>query len=415
MSEENREQAEKWDVSRVRLDFPILQQTVHGQPLIYFDNAATTQKPQCVLSSMSDYYQMENANVHRGVHSLSERATKSYEDARKVIGRFINAAHSDEIIFTKGATEAINLVAQTFGQSVLKQGDEVLISEMEHHSNIVPWQFACERAGAKLNVIPVTDEGELDLNKYAELLTSRTKIVALVHVSNAIGTINPISKMIEMAHAKNIPVLIDGAQAAAHLTIDVQKLNCDFYVFSAHKVYGPTGAGILYGRTEWLERLPPYQGGGDMITEVTFEKSQFNKHPHKFEAGTPNMAGVIGLAKAIEYLNKIGMATIAAHENVLLQHATELLSHISGLKIIGTASQKVGVISFTLEGIHPHDIGTVLDHDGIAIRAGHHCAMPLMTRFNVPGTARASFGMYNTIDEVNALEKSIHKLKKLFS
>lgn len=403
-----------FDVIRRRVDFPILSQNIHGKPLVYLDNAATTQKPNQVLAAMNAYYQVNNANIHRGVHTLSVRATQEFEQARKTLQHFINAKHDHEIIFTKGTTDGINLVASTFGRSQLKAGDEILVSHMEHHSNIVPWQLICEQVGAILKVIPMNDAGDLDFNAYQGLLSSRTKMVAMAHVSNAIGTINPVKQFIEEAHQHAIPVLIDGAQAVPHMMVDVQELDCDFYVFSGHKMYGPTGIGVLYGKTKWLEKLPPYQGGGDMITQVSFEKTEFNKLPYKFEAGTPNIAAVIGFASAVHYMNTIGLAAINAHEASLLDYATCALEEIAGLEIIGKANQKAAVISFVMKDIHPHDIGTVLDHEGVAIRAGHHCAMPLMSRYNLPATARASFALYNTMHEIDGLVAALHKLQRLF-
>ena len=403
------------NVSLHRCDFKVLNQKINDHPLIYFDNAATTQKPDCVLEAMEFYYQCYNANIHRGVHSLSLRATNSYEEARKKIQQFIHAKQTHEIILTKGATEGINLVASTFGLTQLKEGDEVVLSGLEHHSNIVPWQLICQQVGATIKVIPVNDQGELDIGAFRTLLSPKTKIVAVAHVSNAIGTVTPVAAIIDIAHKyNNIPVLVDGAQAVPHMPIDVEKLDCDFYVFSSHKMYGPTGVGVLYGKTKWLEQLPPYQGGGDMIAEVSFEKTTFNKLPYKFEAGTPNIAGVIGLGYAIDYLNTLGMQNILEYENELLKYATKKLESIAGLKIIGTAQHKAAVISFVLDEIHPHDIGTVLDHEGIAIRAGHHCAMPLMTHFKIPATARVSFAFYNTKEEIDQLAAAIIKLKRLF-
>ncbi len=395
-------------------DFSILNRMIHGRPLIYFDNAATTQKPDKVLAAINHYYQTCNANIHRGVHALSVEATDAYEGVRKKVKTFINANSESEIIFTKGTTEGINLIAQCF-RAHLQKSDEIILSEMEHHSNIVPWQLLCEQVGAKIKVISVTDEGELDLNQYETLLTEKTKLVAISHVSNAIGTINPVEKIISLAHEKNIPVLIDGAQAVPHMPVDVQKLGCDFYVFSSHKMYGPTGVGVLYGNLKWLEQLPPYQGGGDMIAEVSFERTRYNKLPYKFEAGTPNIAGVVGLGAAIDYLNEIDLSRIENHEKTLLNYATEKLNQVEGLKIIGQALKKSAVISFMLDDIHPHDIGTVLDSEGIAIRAGHHCAMPLMARFNVPATARISFAMYNDKNEIDQLILTLIKLKGLFA
>lgn len=406
--------AETFDIETIRGDFPLLKQKVHNKPIIYFDNAATTQKPANVLSAMTAYYQHDNANIHRGVHLLSVRATEAYENSRRIIQQFINAQREEEIIFVRGATEAINLVAHCLSKIHLKAGDEIILSEMEHHSNIVPWQIVCEQIGASIKVIPVTDIGELDLEKFNQLITEKTKLVAISHVSNAIGTINPIKNVIDTAHQYNIPVLIDGAQAVPHLNVDVQKLNCDFYVFSGHKMYGPTGIGVLYGKSEWLEKFPPYQGGGDMIVEVSFNKTTYNKLPHKLEAGTPNIAGVIGLGAAVQYLTVMDLDKIAMHENELLKYASMRLQEINGLKIIGTASHKAAVISFVFDNIHPHDIGTILDHEGIAIRAGHHCAMPLMTRYNLSATARISFGLYNTFDEVDQCVAALIKLRKFF-
>ncbi len=404
-----------FDVDRVRKDFPLLRQQVHGKPLVYLDNAATSQKPQVVIDTLTRYYAEENSNVHRGVHFLSERATEAHEAARANVRRFLNAADTREVIFVRGATEGINLVAQSYGRTHIKPGDEIIISWMEHHSNIVPWQMLCEDKGAVLRVIPINDDGEVLLDEYERLLTPRTKFVALVHVSNALGTINPVKQMIEMAHRQRVPVLLDGAQAVAHLPVDVQELDCDFYVFSGHKVLGPTGIGILYGKADFLERMPPYQGGGDMILSVTFEKTRYNTLPYKFEAGTPHIAGVVGLGAAIDYLQGIGLDRIAAYEQGLLAYGTDVLSAIPGLRLIGTARGKAGVLSFVLEGIHAHDIGTVLDQQGVAIRAGHHCAMPVMQRFGVPATARASLAFYNTRGELDALGRAIRKAIELFS
>lgn len=403
-----------FDLGNIKAQFPILLQNINNKPLIYLDNAATTQKPTPVLASIMHYYQHDNANIHRGVHTLSVRATSAFEQGRTTIKEFINAKHDHEIIFTKGTTESINLVATVFANAQLKAGDEIIISEMEHHSNIVPWQLVRDRIGIFIRVIPVNDQGELDVAQYKNLFNPRTKLVAVAHVSNAIGTINPVKELVEIAHEHNVPILIDGAQAVPHLVVDVQDLNCDFYVFSSHKMYGPTGLGVLYGKSQWLEQLPPYQGGGDMITQVTFDKTTFNKLPHKFEAGTPHIEGVIGLASAIQFLQQVGIQKIKAHEEKLLAIGTDLLSKIKGLKIIGTAQDKAAVISFILADIHPHDIGTFLDHEGIAIRAGHHCAMPLLTRFNVPATARASFGLYNTVEDVEALYSALINLQRFF-
>jgi cysteine desulfurase/selenocysteine lyase len=402
-------------MEKIRQDFPVLHQKVHGKPLVYLDNAATTQKPQAVIDTILRYYRSENSNVHRGIHFLSEVATQAYEGARTRVRQFLHAAHDHEIIFTRGTTESINLVAHCYGRSAIKPGDEVLISAMEHHSNIVPWQMACEEKGARLRVIPITDAGELVLEEYERLLTDRTRLVGIVHVSNVLGTVNPVKQMIATAHERGIPVLVDGAQATPHMPVDVQDLGCDFYAFSGHKVYGPTGIGVLYGRDDLLETMPPYQGGGDMIRAVTFEKTVYNSLPHKFEAGTPHVEGAIGLAAAIEYVQRIGLTQIAAYEKELLAYGTELLSAIPGLRILGTAKDKASVLSFVLEDIHAHDIGTILDHEGIAIRAGHHCAMPLMKRFGVPATARASLAFYNTREELEALAKGIHKVKEVFA
>jgi cysteine desulfurase / selenocysteine lyase len=404
-----------FDVGRIRADFPLLRQQIHGKPLVYLDNAATSQKPQGVIATLTRYYAEENSNVHRGVHLLSERATEAYEAGRATVQRFLNAADTREIIFVRGATEGINLVAQSYGRAYITAGDEIIISGMEHHSNIVPWQMLCEEKGAVLRVVPINDDGEVLLDEYARLLNARTKFVALVHVSNALGTINPVKQMIEMAHRQRVPVLLDGAQAVAHLPVDVQELDCDFYVFSGHKVLGPTGIGILYGKADFLEGMPPYQGGGDMILSVTFEKTRYNTLPYKFEAGTPHIAGVVGLGAALDYLRGIGFDRIAAYEQALLAYGTDVLSAIPGLRLIGTAKKKAGVLSFVLDGIHAHDIGTILDQEGIAIRAGHHCAMPAMERFGVPATARASLAFYNTRGELDALGRAIRKAIELFS
>jgi len=404
-----------FDVQKVRRDFPILRRRVGDRNLVYLDNAATSQKPQAVIDAISQYYELDNANIHRGVHFLSERATEEYEGARKKVQLFLNAADASEIIFVRGATEAINLVAQTHGRTNLRAGDEVLISAMEHHSNIVPWQILCEEKGARLRVVPISDSGELMLEEFGRLMGPRTKIVAITHVSNALGTIVPVQRIIEMAHRENIPVLVDGAQAVPHLKVDVQAVDSDFYVFSGHKVYGPTGIGVLYGKSALLNAMPPYQGGGDMISSVTFEKTTYNKLPYKFEAGTPHMAGAIGLGAAIEYVNGLGMDNIAAHEHKLLAYATETVSAIPGIRLIGTAKEKAGVLSFLLDSIHPHDIGTILDQEGIAIRTGHHCAQPVMQRFGIAATARASFALYNTREEVDALVEGIQKVREVFA
>jgi cysteine desulfurase / selenocysteine lyase len=403
-----------FDVERIRNDFPILKQQVHGKPLVYLDNAATSQKPQVVIDTVTQYYLAQNSNVHRGVHFLSEQATQAFEGARAKVARFLNASNAREVIFVRGATEGINLVAQSYGRTFIKAGDEILISAMEHHSNIVPWQMLCEQIGARLRVIPFNYDGELFLDEYERLLNEWTKLVAVVHVSNALGTINPIKQIIGMAHRRGIPVLVDGAQAVPHMRVDVQDLNCDFYTFSGHKLFGPTGIGVLYGKADLLEAMPPYQGGGDMISAVTFEKTHYNTLPYKFEAGTPDIAGVIGLGVAIDYLSEIGLDAITAYEHELLTYATDALSTIKDVRIIGTAREKAGVLSFVLDGIHAHDIGTILDHEGIAIRAGHHCAMPVMQRFGVPATARASLAFYNTKEEVDALIRAIHKVIEVF-
>jgi cysteine desulfurase / selenocysteine lyase len=401
------------DILRIagcRHHFPLLRQLVNGKPLVYFDNAATSQKPQAVIDAMVQYYETVNSNIHRGVHYLSERATEAYESVRVKVRDFINAGDQKEIIFVRGATEAINLVAHSFGRRFIRPGDEVLISEMEHHSNIVPWQILCESLDAKLRVIPMNDRGELMVDAYEQLLGERTKIVGITHVSNALGTINPIREMIATAHARNIPVLIDGAQAVPHIRVDVRALDCDFYAFSAHKMFGPTGVGVLYGKQKWLEAMPPYQGGGDMIKSVTFEKTIYNDLPHKFEAGTPNIGGGIGLGAAIDYLNELDPDAMQQLEHELLAYATERILTVPGVRIFGTAEKKAGVLSFALEGIHPHDIGTILDVEGVAIRTGHHCAQPVMKHFGIPATARASFAFYNTKEEVDAFIKALHKV-----
>jgi len=402
------------DPETVRGDFPILKQTVYGKPLVYLDNAATSQKPQAVIDAMANYYSMDNSNIHRGVHLLSERATKAYEETREKVRRFINAAETKEIIFTRGTTEAINLVANSYGRANVKTGDEVLISAMEHHSNIVPWQILCDEKGARLRVAPINDDGELILEEFEKLVSEKTKLVSVVHVSNALGTINPIRAIVEIAHRHGARVLIDGAQAAPHVRLDVQELDCDFYAFSGHKVYGPTGIGVLYGKADLLDAMPPYQGGGDMIASVTFEKTTYNTLPYKFEAGTPNIAGTIGLGAAIDYVDQVGIERIARHEHELLEYGTQALSGIAGLRLIGTANDKAGVLSFVLDSVHPHDVGTILDREGIAIRTGHHCAMPLMARFGIPATARASLAFYNTRDEIDKLVEGIHKVKEVF-
>jgi cysteine desulfurase/selenocysteine lyase len=404
-----------FDVDRIREDFPILRESVHGKRLVYLDNAATSQKPQVVIDAVTRFYTAENANIHRGVHYLSERATVAYDEIREKVARFINARTSREVIFTRGTTEGINLVAQSYGRTFLRPGDEVLITGMEHHSNIVPWQLVCEQTGAALRAAPINDAGELDLDSFETLLNERTRLVAVVHVSNALGTINPIKKLVSLARARGIPVLVDGAQAAPHLQVDVQDLDCDFFVFSGHKVFGPTGVGVLYGREALLERMPPYQGGGDMIATVTLQRSTWAPLPAKFEAGTPMIAQVVGLGSALEYVTELGLDKIAAWEQELLSYATERVRAIEGLRIIGTAREKASVLGFVLKGVHPHDIGTILDDQGIAIRAGHHCAQPVMERFGVPATARASFAFYNTPAEVDALADGLLAVKKMFA
>lgn len=407
--------AAPFDVERIRDDFPILKQTIRGWPLVYLDNAATSQKPQAVIDAITRFYTAENANIHRGVHYLSEQATEAYDRVREQVARFLNASASREIIFTSGTTDGINLVAQSFGRTHLRLGDDIVITAMEHHSNIVPWQLLCEETGAVLRAAPISDDGELDIEAYERLLGDRTRLVAVVHVSNALGTINPIKKLVALAHARGIPVLVDGAQAAPHLSVDVQDLGCDFFVFSGHKLLGPTGVGVLYGRADLLEKMPPYKGGGDMIATVTLQRSTWAPLPSKFEAGTPMIAQVVGLGAALEYVARIGMAKIAAWELQLLSYATERLREIEGVRLIGTAKEKASVLGFVMDGVHPHDIGTILDDQGIAIRAGHHCAQPVMERFGVPATARASFAFYNTRAEVDALANGLLTVKKMFA
>jgi cysteine desulfurase/selenocysteine lyase len=395
-------------------DFPILSRPIKGRRLAYLDNGATTQKPLAVIQAESDFYAQSNANIHRGVHWLSQHATDLYEQGRESVRQLLNAARSQEIVFTRGTTEAINLVAYSWGRMALKEGDEILISGMEHHSNIVPWQLLCEQTGALLRVIPVTDSGELDMDAYRTLLGPRTKLVGIAHVSNALGTINPVGEITLLAHEAGAKVLIDGAQAVAHQTVDVQKIDCDFYAFSGHKLYGPTGIGALYVRYDILKDMPPWQGGGDMIYTVSFERSTYADVPQRFEAGTPNIAGVVGLDAAIRYVLSIGLDAIAAHEQILLEHGTQELLALPGVRLIGTAANKAGILSFLVNGIHPHDLGTILDTEGVAIRAGHHCAMPLMTRFGIPGTARASLALYNTQEDIAALAAALRKAQKLF-
>ena len=402
------------DVREIREMFPLLAGTVGGKPLVYLDNAATTQKPRAVLDTLSRYYAAENANIHRGVYQLSQNATQAYEGARGKVAAFLNAAEPAEIIFTRNATEGINLVAQTFGRWQVGEGDDVVISTMEHHSNIVPWQLLCEEKGARLRVVPITAAGELMLDELASLLGPRTKLVSIVHMSNSLGTINPVRQVVELAHAQGIPVLIDGSQAAYHRAVDVQAIGCDFYVVTGHKLYGPTGIGALYGQRRWLEAMPPYQGGGDMISSVTFERTTYNKVPHKFEAGTPHIAGAIGLGAAVDFIRSVGFEAIAGHERRLLDYATDRLSAVPGLRLIGTAREKVSILSFVLDGVHAHDIGTIVDTEGVAIRTGHHCTQPVMARFNVPATARASLAMYNTVEEIDQLVTALTKVREIF-
>jgi cysteine desulfurase / selenocysteine lyase len=403
-----------YDVESVRRDFPILREPVNGKKLVYLDNAATTQKPRIVLDALMNFYARECANIHRGVHYLSERATQSYEMSRDKIRRFINAASSTEVVFVRGTTEAINLVSQTYGRMNVGPGDEVLISAMEHHSNIVPWQMLCEEKGARLRISPMNADGELVLDKYKEMLGSKTRLVAVTGVSNALGTVNPVAEIIKLAHNRGIAVLVDGAQMIQHMPVDVRAFDCDFFAFSGHKMYGPTGIGVLYGKEHLLEKMPPYQGGGDMISSVTFEKTLFNKLPYKFEAGTPNVAGAIGLGAAVDYLQSVGMENISSHEHDLLAFGTQTLQDLEDLRIIGTAKEKSSVLSFVLSGIHPHDIGTILDKDGIAIRTGHHCAQPVMEFYGIPATARASLGMYNTREDIEALLWGLRKVIEVF-
>lgn len=404
-----------FDVMKIRTDFPILERTVNGKPLVYLDNAATGQKPQAVISAVNHYYSHYNANVHRGLHTLSEEATTAYEGAREKVRGFINAASVDEVVYTKGTTDAINLVAQGYARQALKPGDQVLISWMEHHSNIVPWQMVCEQTGAELKVIPINDAGELVLETLDELINKQTRIVAINHISNALGTINPVAQIIEKAHNHGAVVLLDGAQAVPHMQVDMQALDCDFYAFSGHKMFAPTGIGILYGKLDLLKAMSPYQGGGDMIKTVSFEKTVYSEPPTKFEAGTPNIAGAIGLGAAVDYLQNIGMDRIAAYEAELLEYGTQVLSQVPGLTLVGTAQNKAGVLAFVMEGIHPHDVGTILSHQGLAVRTGHHCAQPIMDRFNIPATTRASLAFYNTRSEIDALAKGLDKVRDLFA
>ena len=404
-----------FDVDQVRADFPILDQTIHGKPLVYFDNAATTQKPVSVIRALSSYYETINANIHRGIHTLAEKATAEYEATRETVRKFVHASLTEEIIFTRGTTEGINLVASTYGRQHVTRGGEVIISTMEHHSNIVPWQMLCQEKGATLRVMPIDENGDIVFEEYEKLLSEKTQFVSVVHVSNSLGTINPVKRIIAKAHEYGVKVLVDGAQAAAHLDVDVQDLDADFYAFSSHKLYGPTGIGILYGKKALLEAMPPYQGGGEMIKEVSFEKTTYNELPYKFEAGTPNIADTIALKTAIEYVTRLGKARVTRHENELLRHATEALTEIPGLRLVGTAREKISVVSFVVEGIHPQDIGIILDTQGVAVRTGHHCTQPLMKRFGLPGTTRASFAMYNTKEEINRLVTGLHKTLKMLS
>jgi cysteine desulfurase/selenocysteine lyase len=402
------------DVKALRRDFPILAREIHGHPLVYLDNAATTQKPESVIEAVADMYRRSYGNIHRGVHALSVEATDAYEQAREKVRAFVNAAETGEIVFVRGTTEAINLVAQTFGRQRVGEGDEVVVTALEHHSNIVPWQLLCDEKKARLKVLPIDRTGEVRVEELERLLTPRSRVVSIAHVSNALGTLVPVRRIVEIAHARGVPVLVDGAQAVPRLAVDVRELGCDFYAFSAHKMYGSTGVGVLYGRAELLDAMPPYQGGGDMISSVTFEKTTWNVLPYKFEAGTPNIAGAIGLGAAIDYLAKIGIENVTAHEKDLLDYATRSLTALPGLKVIGTAREKIGVLSFTLDGIHPHDIGTVLDQEGIAIRTGHHCAQPVMEFFGIPATARASLALYNTRGEIDALVDGIRRVQRMF-
>ncbi|MBS4033069.1 MAG: cysteine desulfurase [Ignavibacterium sp.] len=404
----------RYDVEKIRNDFPILKTTVHGKPLVYLDNAATTQKPQYVIDKENNYYKKYNANIHRGVHALSQEATEAFEESRIIVKKFINALGKNEIIFTRGTTESVNLVASTYGRENINEGDEIIISHMEHHSNIVPWQMLCQEKNSKLRVIPINDDGELIFEEFEKMINKRTKFISVVHASNSLGTVNPVKKIIDLAHSHNIPVMLDAAQAVNHLPIDVQELDCDFLAFSGHKLYGPTGIGILYGKVNHLDAMPPYMGGGDMISKVTFEETTYNELPHKFEAGTPHISGAIGLGAAIEYIEKIGLENIARYENELLIYATEAVSDLTGLRIIGTAKEKISVLSFHFENVHPHDVGTFLDFEGVAIRTGHHCTQPLMKRFNIPATSRASFGMYNTKEEVDLLVAGLKKILEVF-
>ena len=403
-----------FDVERIRQDFPVLKQTIHGKPLVYLDNAATAQKPLAVIEAIRRFHEVDCANIHRGVHELSQRSTAAYEETRSKVRRFLNARSNHEIIFVRGTTEGINLVTQTWGRANVKSGDEIIIAGLEHHSNIVPWQILCEQTGARLRIIPIDDRGDLLLDEYERLLGPRTRMVAIGHVSNALGTVNPVRRIVRMAHDAGALALIDGAQAVPHMPVDVTALDADFYAFSGHKLFGPTGIGVLYGKAELLDAMPPYQGGGDMIRTVTFEKTTYNDLPYKFEAGTPDIAGGIGLGAAVDYVTRLGIDKIAAYEHELLLYATEALERIPGLRIVGTAREKAAVLSFVMQGIHPHDIGTVLDHQGIAVRTGHHCAQPVMDRYHIPATTRASLAFYNTPAEIDALVAGLYKVKEVF-
>ncbi len=404
-----------FDAERVRADFPVLRQVVNGKPLVYLDNGATSQKPQSVIDELVRYYTTENANVHRGVHTLSQNATEDYEGARAKVRRLLNAADDHEIIYTRGTTDSINMVAQSYGKQNIGPGDEIIVSNMEHHSNIVPWQMLCEEKGSVLRVVPIDESGDLLMDEYEQMLSPRTKLVSITHVSNALGTIVPVEQIISMAHAHGVPVMLDGAQAVPHMAVDVRNLDCDFYVFSGHKLFGPTGIGILYGKAEMLEAMPPVQGGGDMIKSVTFEKTIYNDLPYKFEAGTPNIAGAIGLGAAVDYVQSVGYEAFGSYEDELLDYGTKALKSIGGLRIIGTSSHKAGILSFVIDNVHPHDIGTILDAEGVAIRTGHHCAQPVMQRFQIPATARASLAMYNTKDDIDALVRAIDRVIEVFS
>ena len=404
-----------FDAEKIRADFPVLQQVVNGKPLVYLDNGATSQKPQAVIDELVRYYSTENANVHRGVHALSQYATEDYEGARAKVKRLLNAADDHEIVFTRGTTDSINIVAQAFGKQTLGPGDEVIVSNMEHHSNIVPWQMLREEKGIVLKVVPIDDSGELVMDEYEAMLSPRTKLVSITHVSNALGTILPVEQIIAMAHDRGVPVLLDGAQAVPHMAVDVHRLDCDFYVFSGHKIFGPTGIGILYGKAELLEEMPPVQGGGDMIKSVTFERTIYNDLPYKFEAGTPNIAGAIGLGAAIDYVQSVGYESFASYEGELLEYGTRALQSIEGLRIIGTSPHKAGILSFVMDNAHPHDIGTILDAEGVAVRTGHHCAQPVMQRFQIPATVRASMAMYNTKEDIDALVRAIDRVIEVFS